>query len=317
MDWILQLEDGSTYGPLHLLAFSDFLLDGSLDATATVRNTRHNISCPLVEVLLPATIKNNRFLRNSIVKTAEETKSEEAEREPAPPPPEAETESAPSEEAKGDEAGEEDAEVREPVEIPDKEEAAPTERSSDNLRDVAEGQKRVQHWKSLYEEETAKAEKREEELRNQIRELQKDQLALTTELDQVKSELKRQEKKNADFEQFAADGDEEGEDQVKVLKSQFKSLLDSYNDLSKQYERISSQISDQSEELEKLRAAKSAIQEKADKRLQDMSEELQRERKEADEAKAKLSEAEKNYTDLVRSYREMNDKLVKLRQEMA
>jgi len=292
MDWTVELEDGGVYGPIHLLAFCDFLTDESVSFQTPISNIRYNVTYQLGEVLLPAVINRNNILLNAInTLTARiELMEKTAKAEPSP-----NIDNDPVFEATGDKQAQWQA----------------------AMRDREKHQKNAIHWETLYKDEAKKTELRETEMQNELRELRQENLLLTTQLDKIKSELKGQKNINSEFEQFTAIADHPGDDQIKMLKNQFKTLLESYNDISMQYERLSTQITGQSDELDHLRSAKTTTQKKADERIHSMMEDLKIEREEADDARRKLSEVEKNYNDLLKSYRGMNDQLIKLRQQIA
>lgn len=294
MDWTLDLGDGGIYGPIHLLAFADFAIDGSVGIAATVRNIRHDVNYPLADVLIPALAESNSNLRDNINALAAELSEIPAEPAQPPAPPEAPDEAA---------------------RILDETDGGGG-KTPDSVKNIAGEKKKSEHWEVLYRQESERSEQRESELQEKVRELRKDKLELTTELDDVRSQLSQQEKLNAEFERFAQTSEQGGDDRVAVLKGQFKHLLDTYHQVSRQYEKLSVHVSEQAAELDELRKSRETVQQHADKRIHDMETELQREREEADKARTKLSSFEKNYTDLLKSYREMNDQLVHLRQKL-
>jgi len=298
MDWVIEMDDGETYGPIHLLAFADFVSDGSMEIATPIKNIRHDVVYPLGEVLIPALAKSNSNLRDGLSNMAAELS--EASRKIAEQPAAPETPPVAPPEA-----------VQTVETTPDDLEKAP-----DSVKNIAGEMKRSEHWEVLYHQESERSEERERELRDQIRELQKELLELTTELDDVKSQLANQQKLNREFERFSQLSEQGGDDRIAVLKGQFKHLLDTYHQVSQQYEKLSVHVTQQASELDELRESREAIQKNADKRIRDIEDELQREREDADKARAKLASFEKNYTDLLKSYREMNDQLVHLRQEL-
>jgi chromosome segregation ATPase len=307
MEWTVELEDGTVYGPIHLLAFADLVSEGAIDISTPVTNVRHNVSYPLAQVLLPALTAVSNSLRDEIGLLGAELDAAEQSR--------AEAARQAEQAAQAQRRAEESAAAQASKVL-----AAETAEQAGadlpkTIRHSAEDLKKAEHWEVLYHEETAKAEAVEKELREQLRSQHGEMLELSTELDEVRSKLAKQEKINAEFENFSRLADSGGDDRITVMKGQFKHLLDSYNQISQQYENLSRHAEDQTRELEQLRLSQSTIQKNADKRIADMTAELQHEREEADKARSKLTHFEKNYTELLRSYRDMNDKLVKLRQE--
>lgn len=294
MDWTLELEDGSTFGPIHLLAFTDFVAAGEIDLATEIKNIRHDVTYQLGKVLLPALAESNNSLRDSASRLAfelDQARQSSSEAEPTPTTP-----------------------ATVPVEL--ETEKPEREDRPETVKHASDAMKKAEHWETLYRQETEKAEEIERELRENTRQLQSELLELTTELDEVKTRLANQEKVNAEYEKFSELADSDSDDRISVLKGQFKHLLDTYNQISSQYEHLSKHTEEQAAELEELRTVQASLQQRADKRVADMTAEMQHEREKADKARAKLSSFEKNYTELLRSYREMNDKLVKLRQKV-
>ncbi len=296
MDWTIDFEDGTTYGPIHLLAFADFVMEGIIGLEAGVKNIRHDISYALGEVLLPALVKSNANLRSAIDKLASAPPPQEPTKPPAPTPP-------PVEAAPAVNALEDDQPER-------------TEKPSTAIKDIASERKRAERWESLYKQESEKSEKREAELNDKARDMQRQILELTTELDEVKSKLHNLEKMNSELEKIEALAENSTEDRFESLKSNYRRLLDSYNHISLQYDQLGNHFSDQSKEIDELREAKAAILATADRRTRDSLDEVQREREEADRARTKLSILEKDYKELLKSYREMNDQVIRMSQQV-
>ncbi len=304
MDWTIDFEDGSTYGPIHLLAFADFVAEGIVGLDSEIKNIRHEVSYALGEVLLPALIRSNRNLRAAI----DDMRSE--------PPLSLEQ---PEGVIEPDQASADEATAFSAASLPSKagaSEAEKSEKPAAAIKDIAKEHKRSERWEKLYSDETEKAEQRETELNNRLREQKNQILELTTELDEVKSKLHNLEKMQSEIEKIEKLSESDGENKFETLKSNYKQLMDSYNQMSLQYDQLSNHLDEQSHEIEVLREAKSSIQATADRRTRESLEEVQREREEADQAKAKLGTIEKEHKDLLKAYREMNDQMIRLRQQV-
>lgn len=59
MDWVVELRDGSEYGPIHLLSLRDFLQDGSVSPKAKVLNRKTGEHASLCEALIPTLLAAN------------------------------------------------------------------------------------------------------------------------------------------------------------------------------------------------------------------------------------------------------------------
>ncbi len=293
MDWTIEFEDGSTYGPIHLLAFADFIDEGVIGLDSEIKNVRHDVSYALGEVLLPALVRSNINLKAIIddIKSAPVSPREEPEQAPAP-------------------------DRLETVGAPEADQPEELDKPSATIKEIAKEHKRSEKWEKLYSEETEKAEEREAELNNRLREQKNQILELTTELDEVKSKLHNFEKMQGEIEKIEKLSESEGDNKFEALKNNYRQLLESYNQISLQYDQVTNHLDEQSREIEDLREAKSSIQSSADRRIRESLDEVQREREEADKAKAKLSNIEKEHKDLLKAYRDMNDQMIRLRQQI-
>lgn len=305
MDWTIDFEDGSTYGPIHLLAFADFMAEGIVRLDSEITNIRHEVSYALGEVLLPALVRSNTNLRTAIDELRSElSHSVEHSKDVF------EKAQYPAEKT------EVDKDLL-PTSKEDVSEAKMSEKPAATIKDVAKEHKRSERWEKLYRDEVEKAEQRDAELNNALREQANQILELTTELDDAKSKLHNLEKMQREVEKIEELSKSGDENKFDALKSNYKQLMESYNQISLQYEQLSKHLEEQSNEIEDLRSAKSSAQEMADRRTRESLEEVHRERQEADKARAKLSRIEKEHNELLKSYREMNDQMIRMRQQVA
>ncbi len=172
-------------------------------------------------------------------------------------------------------------------------------------REVDQLHKEVERWKRLYQDEVGGLEAREQAAQEQVRALQREQQTLATQLDKERVGMSRLQKKLDEMERLINADTEE------PLKQQVKLLLEAYSEMSGQYDTLIEQITALSDELESTREARAESQERADQCMKLMMKNLEQERQEADKARRDLTTLEKTYVELLRSYREMNDRLIR------
>jgi hypothetical protein len=220
MDWMVELEDGGRYGPIHLLALRDFLKDGTVPPDARLSHKNGRETHAAGEALLAALLERNHQLEE---KAARRTAHGEGE------PPEVVT---------------------------------------------------------------------------QLQQALKD---LAAEKDRIEQEFRayRQQMEAAPVEESG------GERQTTVA------LMNAAHDLSRNYDLLLRQFQDKAQELQAALETKAAVEQDAEEHMRRMEEALHRERLEAQQARRRLAELEQAHFELVKSYRDMNDRLIRLRQEHA
>lgn len=164
-------------------------------------------------------------------------------------------------------------------------------------RDRDRMEKEVEHWKGLYEQERASARAAEDRLGVKIREMEAEGIERQTALERARVELQRL-RRIVELPRAGRDGD----------------ILKAHEDLSRSFDNLSRQLADRLEELRACRAQMEALQRDASERIDRLEGDIRREREETVAARRRLAEMEETQLDIVRSFRDMNDRYIRLRE---
>lgn len=302
MDYTILLHDDTAYGPVHLLAVQELLIDGSIRGTTWVAHKETGEKKPAADWLVPRLIEQDAQLRAEA--KALQDQLEALQIEPPPPAPEDTEEDlatgTPSDEAlreidKWRSLYETERTTREQVE-----EALANKPADEALQEMDK-------WQSLYETEQATREQVEQtltsqnkEIRDQLNELQTAKETLTQEINELQEQLSQS--------QFQP---EEPRANVPVHAEQ----EESYEELSKDYARLLDQLHEKTTELNSLRAEREDMDKNSDTQVEELKERLKRQETETHQAQTKLAEVEEAHMSLRRSFRELNDRYIQLREQ--
>lgn len=92
-------------------------------------------------------------------------------------------------------------------------------------------------------------------------------------------------------------------------------LLQSYRELSQNYDRLLTQLNDKSQELARTVEAHARVTKDLETQLTSAHETALTERREIDDLRVRMAELEKTHLDVVRAYRDLNDRYIRLRQQ--
>lgn len=92
-------------------------------------------------------------------------------------------------------------------------------------------------------------------------------------------------------------------------------LLQSYRELSQNYDRLLGQLNDKSQELARTVEAHARVTKDLETQLTSAHETALTERREIDDLRVRMAELEKTHMDVVRAYRDLNDRYIRLRQQ--
>ena len=95
--------------------------------------------------------------------------------------------------------------------------------------------------------------------------------------------------------------------------AQTLALIQSYQELSERYDNLVQQLTAKSGEIQGLLESRNQTEQRAAEQVHHMEEVLKREREEADAARRRATELEQSHLDLVRAYRELNDRFIRFR----
>ncbi|OQW96380.1 MAG: hypothetical protein BWK77_04970 [Verrucomicrobia bacterium A1] len=147
MDWVVELDDGGTYGPLHLFSLRDLLEDGSISRRLKITNRRTRETSTVSDALVPVLMARDVKLQSTIESLTE--RLEEAEKK---------HKKAHSKKGAGDsEVTSREKQLRHEVEVL-------TEMKNDFKH-------KMEKWEALYATEETNARKHEQQLLKEIQAL--------------------------------------------------------------------------------------------------------------------------------------------------
>lgn len=315
LEWFIPMTDGTPYGPVHALAMAELTADGTLGLDDTVAHRTSREVRRVCEVLLPAMRHYCQSLRDSLLE--DQARADKLEIERGLRDEEilrlnrkaAETEAA----ARQNEAAahqriqelQDGIAARDAAHGVTAEDAKNGERVRAELkefRNIADQrEKEIGRLKQLIEDETARSRKHEAELQQRIRQLQESELTLLKSVESAEGKAALAERKTGP----AAGG---GGD--------YGSLVQSYDDLTKNYDLLMDQFAAKSSDLNSAYAAIENLKKETDERVARIEATMRNERDDADKARQRLAKAEEAHLELVRSYRELNDRYIRYRQKM-
>lgn len=308
LDWFIPMDDGSPYGPIHALALSELIADDELglDDTIAHRSTRevHRVA----EVLMPALQRYVASLRETLAD--EQSRAERAQQERDLRDDELvrlQKKCAEFEAAAKQQENTLHQRIRELEEIvhkqPSASDAQALQQARAELKEAKEAaalhEKEAVRLKLLLDEESSKSAARDTESRAQIKKLQEDELNLLKTIEATRGKVDRTERKTNE-----ATG-----------TSDYASLVSAYDDLTRNYDLLMEQFSAKTGDLNSAHAMIATLKKEAEERVARAEETMRRERDDADKARARLAKTEEAHLELVRSYRELNDRHIRLRQK--
>lgn len=170
-------------------------------------------------------------------------------------------------------------------------------------------EKETNKWKRMYADLHTASQKREGELAARIEQLRHEDLAVRTQLEEVQRSSRKLEqtlKQIGDTTVFHTDAE--------AAAAQRAALFDAYNELSRRCETLMDQLDAKSLEVNDVMQSHARSQEEAEHRLQTMESHLAKEREEADRARKRALQLEEDHIQLLRSFRDLNDRYIRLRQ---
>ena len=262
MDWMVELDDGSRYGPIHLLALRELMEDGSISGHTTVTHKATGEARTLGDALHDARV---------------------AEPPPAAaPPPRVAAEPVPSPRPLGRQEWKEIAESKDSFE------------------------REAGKWKRMYEDEHQSGLRREAALNERIEELRKSEMSARMRIEQLERKLAQIEKSYQLLKQTAEAG--AGDDPSAQI-----ALMESYQELSERYDSLMQQLTAKTGEIQMLLESRAQTEKDAEDRAKRMEEIVRRERTEADNARKRAAEMEETHLQLVKVYRDLNDRFIRMR----
>lgn len=312
MNWLVHLSDGTQYGPIHLMALQELVKEGSLSpdelvtdrATEKVYVLRDAFAAFLQEKAPPtpsevapaATVVSERewVIGEQPQKVMEESAPTASAMSEAETPLIATTPAQSSEEKAGSTA---------PVGT----------RPLASWRDLVARkdflERELLKWKKLYEEEHQQTLRLTREIEERVQSLKKSELAALTHANQLERKLRESEENYRILKESLAN------DSAHPHVQQLVELTELYRDFSQRYEALASLLNEKNAQIAELLESRTQTGIRVQEQLRQMQEVLDRERHEADQARRRALEIEADYLQLVKSYRELNDRFIQLRQQ--
>jgi hypothetical protein len=353
MDWLLELEEGLSYGPAHRQAFEGMLAEGALQPPLRLRNQSTGEILVLGEDAAPPEEPVSKGDTQKISRDEPAPMSEAAPEpppepespasepplpasepeppapalEPMPPAPEPEA-SAPEPEPTAPEPAippgpslppppepppppplpVEPASAPEPApgvaEPPAP--VAPPERTltwQAIARERDRFEREAAKWKSLLEQEGVTARAQAERLAEITRRAEEDQLASSAEIERLRREIEALQKEPRAGDSAAATGD--------------ANLLRAYRDLMVNYDVLTRQLADKNEELRQIQEELATVRADSDTRVRLAEDQARREKSAVDTTRRRLQDLERTHAEIVQSYRDMNDRYIQMREQLA
>ena len=275
MDWVLEFEDGAEYGPLHVSTIKQMVEKGELDPGLMVSHRERDEKRFVWEIALVVLFKTNRHLKKSSAALADRLSQVEAAAADAKPT---------------------------TVELPA--DAAQAMRDWKTASEKLDKQtKDTDRWKTRYEELREVTERELSELKEKIAVHKKQAIQDAAQNEKLDLKVAQADKRLTALQ--SSEGGGSGE---------VDAVMESYNELSTNYEVLLSQLGGKNEEIQSLMNSRAEAERHAEASVQEMSKRMHREQAEADSARNRFHELEETHLQLVKAYREMNDRYIQLRQ---
>ena len=345
MEWVVDLPDGGEYGPVNAFALVNLLKEELVRPDSEIRSERRGARAVTGEVLRDAMLERQRELADlesgsdSGARTAVRVSAEKPDARPQP----SVAELLRSNQALLEEVGRwrgmyettrEDARRREDLLLGRLDEIsearagglAGEERTVSSFKEDLShltpaqvqqryyaARKEARKWRVMYEQERADAREREDRLNLRIEEFTKSEAEMRSMLSATTHRLAAVEENYAKLVRAA---ESSSGDRDVGLASQLGGMLQAYTDLSQSYDTLFSQLEQRNQELAEAITTRKDLERLAEERFTELEEMVGQEQKAAQQARRQLSELQTTYHQLVRSYREMNDRFIAWRQRL-
>ena len=168
--------------------------------------------------------------------------------------------------------------------------------------------KEISRLKTMYEEERRGGQELERKMSSQVEEAKRSEADALVQQEDTAKRLHHMELNYKKLTDFA-----EGNSSEDKLKAQFALLITSHNELSQSYDTLFSQLRQKTQDIDRLMEERSQIKNEATERIQAMEAITKREQDEAARMRQQFVRMEETHLQLVKSYREMNDRIIQYR----
>ncbi len=356
MDWLLELEEGLSYGPAHRLAFEGMLAEGALQPPLRLRNQSTGEILVLGEAAAPPEEPVSKGDTQKISfdgpapasdaapepppepeSTAPEPAVPETEPEPpVPAPAPAQPEPAPTQPAPEPPASEPEPSAPEPMPVPEPVtppapeppplpptiEPAP---APEPVPVIAEPSapvappERTLTWQAIARER----DRYEREAAKWKSLLEQEGAAARAQAERL-AEITRR----AEEDQLASSAEiERLRREIEALQKEPRTggpaaatedanLLRAYRDLMVNYDVLTRQLADKNEELRQAQEELATIRADSDTRVRLAEDQARREKSAVDTVRRRLQDLERTHAEIVQSYRDMNDRYIQMREQL-
>ena len=316
MDWFVpadEEEGQEQIGPLHPIALTTLLEDETIAPDVEITQVSTGESYQAVDVLCAILLEQRSELEEQLAE-ANAAASVEAPAADAAASSDLEAElialkqenEALKEQLQSAEADADDL----PADLPDKKLWREIMRAKDQLGKEAE------KWKKFYDDEAVRSARKEESLNEQLSKVNDQEQETAYRLVQAEKKRKVLEEKNFELQEAIARGTSASGD-TEVDPLELLNLRRSYNELHEKFELVLDQLKDRTDQLENVYAQRDAIEVEARDKQDHWQEQIMREREDAQKTRRQLIDLESAHRDLLLSYRALNDKIVRDRNNPA
>ncbi len=302
MDFEILLDNGDTYGPLHVLALRELITDGSITLDTPIRHITSQETKSAAERLLYVFSRRHMHLLARIEELADENQG--LARQAA----EVSEEKISLQEQMNELSQQVATLEKRLAEAPTPPPKGKEPQASSTVLGRDDSLKDAQKWKVLYEAEHTQRLEAEEKLAEENRELRHQLHEAQSARDRL-SYRATQLEKNVEQLQGTLDGTGMGDSTMPTA------VMESYQQLSDNYDSLLEQLREKTDELNTLREDRDAVEQEAGTRVRQLEDRLHREREESDKTRRRLEELESTHIQIVRSFRELNDRYIRLRQQ--
>jgi len=170
--------------------------------------------------------------------------------------------------------------------------------------------KEITKLKTMYEEEHRAGQELEDRMNERIGESKRNEADALVHQEDTARRLHHMELNYKKLTDFTEEGGSEDD-----LKGQFALLITSHNELSQSYDTLLTQLHQKTQEIDRMMAERHQIENEVSDRIQAMEAITKREQDEAARMRQQFVRIQATHLQLVKSYREMNDRIIRYRQQ--
>ncbi len=158
-------------------------------------------------------------------------------------------------------------------------------------------------WRALFEKESAAVQDGEAKMSDLRRRAADEQLTSAEEIERLRKEIESLHKQSHESAAASAEGDE--------------GLIRAYRDLTANYDLLATQLADKSAELQQVQEEAAVVRHENETRIHLAEEQARRERAALDATRRRLQDLEHSHAEIVQSYRDMNDRYIRMREQLS